>query len=303
LEISLKKVTVIHDRHAVLDNFSARFPTQAVTSLIGDEKSGKVTVLRVIAGIEKIDAGDVLIDGRSILETPAGERDVALVHGADSLIPHKSVAENIAFPLRLAGLSKPDMASRVSRAAEQFGLLEHAKTKAKKLSPTDRLRVSYARAFVRQPRSYLINQTVSSEAERGVARDCLPILLTEGASVIIATNEPDEALKRGDRLCLIKQGRIVQRGSCAAVVASPRNLWVAKQLGLRLLEGTVLSATADTVRVRTPDGREADIQTPAGADIIGERVTLALVGKQGGTDLAHALLFDDLGTALNRPEL
>lgn len=280
----------------MLDHFSARFPKQAVSVIVGDEKSGKLTALKVIAGTEKIDAGDVIIDGRSMLETPAGERAVAMVLGADSLMPHKSAADNIAFPLRMAGLSKADMAARVEQAVERFGLRACQSKKPKRLGPDERLRTSYARAFARRPRAYLVSQTGLDEA--AVARACLPILLEEGASVIVATADPSDLLHRADWFCFIRQGRAVQRGARDGVMAHPRTLQIAKHLGLRLLEGTVTGAKDVSVTVRTAEGGELDIPVQDAPDLVGERITLALPQKG---DLSEAVLFDEAGKALARP--
>lgn len=302
MEIALKQVTVIKDRHTILDRFSARFPTEAVSALVGDEKSGKLTALKVIAGIEKIDAGDVIIDERSMLETPAGERAVAMVHGADSLMPNKSAADNIGFPLRLAGLEKALVAARVDEAARRFGLADNLKKKPRKLSPGERLRVCYARAFARKPSAYLVSEGEVGDEARGIARDCLPILRAEGASVILATTTLGELSQSADWFCFIEQGRAIQRGARQAVMARPRTLAIAKQLGHQLIEGTITNASSGAVTVRTAGGSETEIPLDNARDFIGERITLAL--PQSGelsNDLAEAMLFDEAGAALAPP--
>src|SRR5690242_4217582 len=130
--------------------------------LVGPSGSGKSTALRMLAGLEPIDAGSVRIDGRDVVDVPSKDRDIAMVFQNYALYPSKTVAENMAFPLKMRGMDKEERGRRVRQAAEMLGLTEYLDRKPKALSGGQRQRVAMGRAIVREPQVFLMDEPLSN---------------------------------------------------------------------------------------------------------------------------------------------
>ena len=167
-ELELSKVDHWHHRRIVLDGLSMKAPSGRITALLGDAESGRLTALKVIAGIEKAQGGAILIDGENVLRERAGIREAATVFRSAALMPHKTAFENIAYPLRIARFDRETVEARVLAVGEHFGLTDLLAERPKKLTDVQCYQIGLARALVRDPAIYLFE--LPSEEEQ-VIRD------------------------------------------------------------------------------------------------------------------------------------
>lgn len=204
--------------------------------LLGPTGAGKTTTLRLIAGLEQPDRGDVRINGRSVIaETPA-QRDVAMVFQQYSLYPHMTVRENLAFPLRSPILNTPEdqIRRKVAEVADVLMISHKLDNKATALSGGEMQRVSIGRALVREPSIYLMDEPLSSlDAKlRADLRIELKRLHAQlGATFLYVTHDQIEAMTMATRIGVLDQGRLVQVGTAREIYEQPISLYVAGRLG------------------------------------------------------------------------
>jgi multiple sugar transport system ATP-binding protein len=270
--------------------------------LLGPTGAGKTTALRLIAGLERPDAGRIAIGGADVTASPPAARDVAMVFQQFSLYPHYSVFDNLAFPLRspLRRESEDRIRARVREIATLLRIEGKLDNRATRLSGGEMQRVAIGRALVRRPRVYLMDEPLSSLDAK--LREDLRIELKRiqrelGATILYVTHEQIEAMTMADRIGVIEDGRLLQLASPREVYGRPANTAVARRLGsppINLLPLGVLPASAPgaaaTVGVRPEDvdlgvhGIEARIEQvePVGAETV---VLLQLPGAR-----LHALM-------------
>ena len=204
--------------------------------LLGPTGAGKTTTLRLIAGLDRPDNGDISIDGRSVLSDTPAQRDVAMVFQQYSLYPHLTVRENLAFPLRSPVLnwSEPDIARKIGEVAEVLRISHKLDNKATQLSGGEMQRVSIGRALVRSPRIYLMDEPLSSlDAKlRADLRIELKRIHAElGATFLYVTHDQIEAMTMASHVGVLDQGRLVQFGTPRDIYENPVSTYVASRLG------------------------------------------------------------------------
>tara|TARA_R110002072_G_scaffold58997_2_gene150036 strand:- start:1484 stop:2554 length:1071 start_codon:yes stop_codon:yes gene_type:complete len=215
--------------------------------LLGQTGAGKTTMLRVIAGLEKPDAGRVMIEGQDATAWNAAQRDVALVLQQYSLYPRLTVRGNLEFPLksRTHNFTPTEIRERVERAAETLQITQLLDRKVEKLSGGEMQRVSIGRAIVRQPRVFLMDEPLSAlDANlRDVLRVELKKLHNElGATFVFVTHDQVEAMSMGDKIGVLNKGKLVQVGTPDEIYNRPLNTFVARAVGtppMNLLNGTL----------------------------------------------------------------
>ncbi|MBL7493595.1 ABC transporter ATP-binding protein [Frankia sp. AgB1.9] len=227
--------------HAALDVPHLGIPAGSFTVVVGPSGCGKSTGLRVIAGLETADAGQVVIDGADVTGLPAGDRGVAMVFQDFALYPQMTVERNISFGLRLAarhdrrhGPSRDEIESRVAEVCARLGLSDLRRRLPRQLSGGERQRVGLARAIVRRPAVLLLDEPLSSlDAQlRQRARAELVRLHRElGNTVVLVTHDQLEALSMGTNLVVMNRGRVVQTGPPEQVYRYPADTFVATFLG------------------------------------------------------------------------
>jgi multiple sugar transport system ATP-binding protein len=202
--------------------------------LLGPSGCGKTTLLRMIGGLEAPSSGDVLIGGRLVTDLPPRARQIAMVFQSYALYPHMTVFNNIAFPLRAAGLPKAEQTQRVKWAAGILGIDQLLERKPRQLSGGQRQRVALARALVREPTVFLLDEPLSNldAQRRASARDELQEFQRRvGTTTIYVTHDQVEAMGMGDRIAVMDQGRIRQLGSPEEIYDDPADTFVATFLG------------------------------------------------------------------------
>jgi len=221
-----------------------------IVCLLGPSGCGKTTLLRLIAGLEPLESGRVLVDGEDVTRVPPHLRGFGLMFQEYALFPHKNVSGNVAFGLRMQGLSREAVAARVSEALELVGLAEFERRDVNQLSGGERQRVALARSLAPQPRLLLLDEPLGA-LDRGLRErlmDELPdILHRAGATAITVTHDQEEAFALADRLVLLRAGRVVQVGAPEEVYRRPASAWVARFLGLtNLLDARVVEGGVET---------------------------------------------------------
>ncbi|MDO8478973.1 MAG: ABC transporter ATP-binding protein [Candidatus Rokubacteria bacterium] len=202
--------------------------------LLGPSGCGKTTLLRIIAGLERPTAGEILIGGQAVNDLPPRARKIAMVFQSYALYPHMSVFKNIAFPLKAQGLARDEIPKKVEWAAALFGIERLLERKPRQLSGGERQRVALARAVVREPAVFLLDEPLSNlDAKlRASARDELQQFQRRIATTTIyVTHDQIEAMGLGDRIAVMQGGRVRQIGTPTDVYDEPADTFVAGFLG------------------------------------------------------------------------
>ncbi|MGJ7510121.1 ABC transporter ATP-binding protein [Variovorax sp. GT1P44] len=203
-------------------------------ALVGPSGCGKSTLLRMIAGLESIDGGEILLDERRINELAPRDRDVAMVFQNYALYPHMTVAQNLGFGLKIQGVQAADIARRVEQAAETLGLGELLQRRPRQLSGGQRQRVAMGRAIVRQPQAFLFDEPLSNlDAKLRVQMRTEIKALHQrlGTTTVYVTHDQVEAMTMADRIVVLKDGRVEQIGAPLELYDRPRNAFVAGFIG------------------------------------------------------------------------
>jgi len=202
--------------------------------LVGPSGCGKSTTLRMLAGLEEINDGRILIGDRDVTDVPPKDRDIAMVFQNYALYPHMTVAENMGFALKIAGVNKDERANRVLEAAKLLDLEPYLARKPKALSGGQRQRVAMGRAIVRQPQVFLMDEPLSNlDAKLRVqTRTQIASLQRRlGVTTVYVTHDQTEALTMGDRIAVLKDGVLQQVGTPRDLYESPQNVFVAGFIG------------------------------------------------------------------------
>ena len=220
--------------------------------LVGPSGCGKSTLLRMIAGLEEVSAGDVMIGPRRVNNLPPSERDIAMVFQSYALYPHKTVAANMGFPLKMRGMAKDEIDSRVARAAEILGLTPYLDRYPRAMSGGQRQRVAMGRAIVRDPQVFLIDEPLSNlDAKlrvqmRAEIRELHQRLKT---TTVYVTHDQIEAMTMADKIVVMQGGRIEQVGAPLDLYDRPANTFVASFIGSPAMNMLPGMAEAGGVRV------------------------------------------------------
>jgi multiple sugar transport system ATP-binding protein len=219
--------------HAVID-VNLEIHDQEFVVLVGPSGCGKTTTLRMVAGLESITSGNISIDEKVVNELAPMDRDIAMVFQNYALYPHMSVYDNMAFGLKMRKFDKPEIARRVQEAAEILGIHELLKRKPRQLSGGQRQRVALGRAIVRHPQVFLFDEPLSNlDAKLRVQMRVELKKLHErlGTTAIYVTHDQVEAMTLGDRVVVMRDGRVQQVGDPMELYSSPANRFVAGFLG------------------------------------------------------------------------
>jgi len=245
--IEFKNVNKEYGSTNVVDDLSLKIDDGEFIVLLGPSGCGKTTTLRMLAGLEPVTSGDILIDGKRINDVPTQHRDLAMVFQSYALYPHMTIAENIGYPLRVRKLDKAKRAERVKRVAAMLEIEPLLDRKPRQLSGGERQRVALARAIVREPRAYLMDEPLSNlDARLRVQmRGELKHLQHElGTTTIYVTHDQAEAMTLASRVAVMMKGRLQQFDTPMNIYNSPANRFVAEFVGspsMNFIEGSPLT--------------------------------------------------------------
>ncbi|GEB95232.1 carbohydrate ABC transporter ATP-binding protein (CUT1 family) [Microbacterium lacticum] len=269
--------------------------------LVGPSGCGKSTSLRMLAGLEEVNSGRILIGDRDVTDIPPKDRDIAMVFQNYALYPHMTVAENMGFALKIAGVGKEERAQRVLEAAKLLDLEEYLTRKPKALSGGQRQRVAMGRAIVRQPQVFLMDEPLSNlDAKLRVqTRTQIASLQRRlGVTTVYVTHDQTEALTMGDRIAVLKDGILQQVGTPRDLYEKPNNVFVAGFIGspaMNLFPVDLASAGGIQFGSAVVD---ADIDKPTNATqvIAGVRPEDIVVNPADGQGLSVTVdLVEELG--------
>jgi putrescine transport system ATP-binding protein len=222
-------------------------------TLLGASGSGKTTLLRIVAGLERADAGRVLIGGADVTEAPPYERPVNMMFQSYALFPHLSVADNVAFGLRQEKLPKPEIAARVEAVLDLVRMAAFARRKPDQLSGGQSQRVALARSLVKQPRLLLLDEPLAAldaKLREETRLELTAIQKRVGITFVMVTHDQAEAMTVSTRLAVMDEGRVVQTGRPRDIYESPRSRFVARFVGAaNLLEGHVVGRDGENLTV------------------------------------------------------
>ena len=198
--------------------------------LLGPSGCGKSTTLRMIAGLETISAGDILIGGRRVNDVDPADRDIAIVFQNYALYPHMTVAQNLAFGLTLRGVAANEIEKRSARIADMLGIAPLLARKPSQLSGGQRQRVALGRALVREPQAFLLDEPLSNldaKLRASMRTELIKLHRTLGTTIVHVTHDQVEAMTMGERICIMKDGVVVQVGRPMEVYRNPADTFVA----------------------------------------------------------------------------
>jgi multiple sugar transport system ATP-binding protein len=271
--------------------------------LVGPSGCGKTTSLRMLAGLEDVDEGTILIDDKDIVNLPPRARDIAMVFQNYALYPHMNVAENMGFALKIARMPKAEIQARVAEAAKILDLEDYLKRKPGQLSGGQRQRVAMGRAIVRQPRVFLMDEPLSNlDAKLRVATrsEIAALQRRLGVTTVYVTHDQVEAMTMGDRVAVMKDGVLQQCDTPRVLYDSPVNAFVAGFIGspaMNLIAGTIDPGgvmLGETV-IAIPDLLARQAGGPGSAVTVGLRPeAIELVGEGHGIP-AIVNLVEELG--------
>jgi multiple sugar transport system ATP-binding protein len=234
----------------VVKDFNVDIKDKEFMVLVGPSGCGKSTALRMLAGLESITEGQIRIGDRVVNDIAAKDRDIAMVFQSYALYPHMSVYDNMAFPLQMAHMKKPEIEKRVSNASKILGLDNFLKRKPRALSGGQRQRVALGRAIVRNPKVFLLDEPLSNlDAKlRGQTRIELQKLHRDlETTFIYVTHDQVEAMTMGDRIAIMNAGILQQVGTPGEIYDHPANLFVAGFIGsptMNFVPATTQNGTA-----------------------------------------------------------
>ncbi|HFK4135623.1 TPA: ABC transporter ATP-binding protein [Klebsiella oxytoca] len=303
IELSVENLHLTYGDNPVLKGVSMELRRGEVVSLLGPSGSGKTTLLRAVAGLEKPTSGTIAIgktrvyDGNPRSEIPAEERNLGLVFQSYALWPHKTVFENVAYPLRLRKVAAAEIKQRVQSVLDQLGLGHLGNRHPHQLSGGQQQRVAIGRALVYNPPVILLDEPLSNlDAKlREEARVFLRELIVKlGLSALMVTHDQNEAMAISDRILLLNNGVIEQQGTPQEMYGSPRTLFAAEFMGSNnRLHGTVTDLDNGRARIegaswalRGMAGEGVSVGAEATAVIRVERLRIASSPEENMLELA-----------------
>ncbi len=273
---------------------------------VGPSGCGKSTLLRMIAGLEEISGGDLIIDGRRVNDVGPAQRGLAMVFQSYALYPHMTVAQNMGFALKLAGVKADELNAKVHEAARILQLEPYLDRKPGQLSGGQRQRVAIGRSIVRNPKVFLFDEPLSNldAALRGQMRIELARLHEQlRATMIYVTHDQVEAMTMADKIVVLQSGRVEQVGSPLELYHHPVNLFVAGFMGsprMNLLPATITASDQGGVTVAGPGGINVTVPVEPGGLVPGSAATLGIRPEHlsidpNGSINGHALIAERLG--------
>ncbi|OCJ14428.1 sugar ABC transporter ATP-binding protein [Rhizobium sp. AC44/96] len=293
--IKLDNVSKSFGEASVIPSLDLDITSGEFVVFVGPSGCGKSTLLRLIAGLEDVSGGRIIIDGEDVTENAPAARGLAMVFQSYALYPHMSVRNNIAFPLKMAGMDKAEIARKVNEAARVLNLTDYLERKPRQLSGGQRQRVAIGRAIVRQPLAFLFDEPLSNLD--AALRVNMRLEISElhqqlKTTMIYVTHDQVEAMTMADKIVVLNKGNIEQVGSPLELYRSPRNLFVAGFIGSPRMN-FITGQTAAHYGAHTIGVRPEHIDVSLGQGTWSGRVTIA---EHLGSDTFVHVNVDGIGS-------
>ena len=286
--VALRHVSKRFDRVEAVRDLTLAINNGEFVVLLGPSGAGKTTTLRMISGLERPDAGAILIDGRDVTQEAPGTRDIAFVFQQYSLYPHLSVYDNLAFPLRSPArrIAEPIIRKRVEQTAELLHITSKLGNRATRLSGGEMQRVAIGRALVRDPAIHLMDEPLSSldaKLRAELRLELKRIQVELGATILYVTHDQVEAMTMASRIGVIKDGELLQLGTPREIYENPNSRYVAGRLGSPQINFL-------------PASLVPEIAAPAGTETVGIRTEhLRIAAANGGGIVGRVHRVEHLG--------
>lgn len=232
--LNLRQIKKTYDQNTILKGIDLEINDGEFIVVLGPSGSGKSTLIRIIAGLETLDSGEIVFDDRNILSLDPKDRELSMVFQNYALYPHKTVYQNIAFPLKLAGEEKKIIDKKVKDIAETLNITELLERKPGQLSGGQRQRVALARAMAKEPKIFLLDEPLSNldaKLRTKMRKEIYSLHKSSKATFIYVTHDQIEALTLGDRVVILDKGEIQQVATPHQIYNDPANAFVASFIG------------------------------------------------------------------------
>ncbi|WP_175752860.1 ABC transporter ATP-binding protein [Burkholderia ambifaria] len=269
-------------------------------ALLGSSGSGKSTLLRMLAGLETVTSGKILIDGEDLAQMPPYKRPVNMMFQSYALFPHMSVESNVAYGLKQEGTPKAELKARVAAALELVQMSKYAKRKPHQLSGGQQQRVALARSLVKRPKVLLLDEPMSAldkQIRQRTQIELVNILKKVGVTCIMVTHDQEEAMTMANRLAVMSEGQIVQIGSPNEVYEYPNSRFSAEFIGsTNLFDGVTVEDEPDYVYIESPElpsrlyvshGITGPLGMPVTVSVRPERIALTRKPPEGAFNWAR----------------
>ena len=283
-KVELKGVTKVYDGNVLaVEKSNVTIEDREFCVFVGPSGCGKSTTLRMIAGLEEISEGKLLIDGVEMNDVPPKDRDIAMVFQNYALYPHMTVYDNMAFGLKLRKVDKAEIDRKVREAAKQLGLTEYLQRKPKALSGGQRQRVAVGRAIVREPKVFLFDEPLSNlDAKLRVTMraEIAALHNTQQKTMIYVTHDQTEAMTLGTKIVVMKDGHVQQIGAPLYLYNNPINKFVAGFIGTPPMNFMTVKVLERSGKIVCDEGSfeitPTEAQTACLKDYIGKEVSFGI---------------------------
>jgi spermidine/putrescine transport system ATP-binding protein len=280
-DVELVAVSRSFGNVVAVDDLTLRVEAGSFFSLLGPSGCGKTTTLRLIAGFEQPDVGEIFIDGASVVGVPAHKRNVNTVFQHYALFPHLDVADNVAYGLKQLGVEVNERKRRAAEALELVRLTGYEHRRTWQLSGGQQQRVALARALVNKPTVLLLDEPLGAldlKLRKAMQHELKALQLETGITFVYVTHDQEEALTMSDRLAVLRAGRIRQEGTPREIYEAPVERYVADFVGISNFFTATVEDTYPTITARTASGQilTAVAPTPTAGITRGSSVTVAV---------------------------
>lgn len=277
--IKLININKSYANKKIIYNLNLSINDGEFITLLGPSGSGKTTIIRLIAGLEKVDSGSIFLNEKEITQYPAEKRQINTVFQSYALFPHMSVFDNIAFGLRMQKKTHKEILKKVEKILDIVQLKKFINRKPHELSGGQQQRVAIARAVINQPRLLLLDEPLSAldyRLRKKMQNELKALQRKLGITFILVTHNQEEALSISDRIILLRNGRIEQDGSPREIYEEPKNLFVANFIGdINIFNALILKKFNSNKVLANLEGYICKIQVPFHI-IVGEKIHVLL---------------------------
>ncbi len=289
--VEISSLSKFYGSVAALDDVTMSIRNGEFVTLLGPSGSGKTTLLQMLAGLTTPSAGDIRIGGESVVLLPIEKRGIGLVFQSYALFPHMTVAGNVAYPLKMRGVARDEIADRVSGALKLVELDAFASRKPAELSGGQQQRTAIARALVFEPSVMLLDEPLSALDRR--LREHMKFELRRihdliGTTTIFVTHDQDEALALSDRIAVLDGGKLQQFGTADEIYRHPKSRFIAEFMGETNIIEAILSNEGGTLLAKDQVGRRIPLHTSPIGLSAGDRAAVGIRAEQLSVKIGEA---------------